>query len=107
MASRAGYGSLLQRQRGQFRSTASRVVNSPAAMAENIFVGLRNRILQRLAMIIPGAQTTRVRLHRMRGVNIGQQVWIGYEALIETSYPFLVHIGDRSIIGIRSTIIAH
>jgi hypothetical protein len=64
-------------------------------------------ILQVLARIIPGATTTRVRLNRWRGVNIGKDVWIGYDAIIETSCPHLVTIGDRAAIGIRATIIAH
>jgi acetyltransferase-like isoleucine patch superfamily enzyme len=48
-----------------------------------------------------------VRLHRWRGVNIGKDVWIGYDAIIETAYPHLVTIKDRATIGIRATIIAH
>jgi acetyltransferase-like isoleucine patch superfamily enzyme len=77
-------------------------------MAEtNPFIAFRNRFFQRLAMTAPGAMSLRVWLHRWRGVQIGQGVWISYEALIETSYPELVHIGDRVSIGIRATIIAH
>jgi len=76
-------------------------------MVENPVIGLWNRLLQRLAMVMPGATTMRVTLHRWRGVKIGVKPWIGYEALIETSYPHLVNIGDRVVIGIRSTIIAH
>jgi acetyltransferase-like isoleucine patch superfamily enzyme len=40
-------------------------------------------------------------------VKIGRDVWIGYDAIIETSYPHLVSIGDRSAVGIRATIVAH
>ena len=69
--------------------------------------GLKNRILQFLARNAPGATTTRVRLNRWRGVNIGKDVWIGYDAIIETSCPHLVTIRDRAAIGIRVTIIAH
>src|SRR5436190_7231230 len=76
-------------------------------MAERLLPGLKNRLLQMLARSAPGATTWRVRLHRWRGVKIGRDVWIGYDAMIETSYPHLVTIGDRSTIGIRATIIAH
>jgi acetyltransferase-like isoleucine patch superfamily enzyme len=69
--------------------------------------GLKNRILQVLARIAPGATTIRVRLNRWRGVNLGKDVWIGYDSIIETSCPHLVTIGDRAAIGIRATIIAH
>src|SRR5579863_9706642 len=69
--------------------------------------GTLNRLLQLAARLAPGATTWRVRLHRWRGVNIGQDVWIGYDAIIETSYPNLVTLKDRSSIGIRALIIAH
>ena len=76
-------------------------------MPEKSIIGLKNRILQQLAMSAPGGFRLRVALHRMRGVKIGQGVWIGYGALIETACPDMVTIGDRVIIGIRSTILAH
>ena len=74
---------------------------------ERLLSGLKNRILQVLARIAPGATTTRVRLNRWRGVNIGKDVWIGYDAIIETSCPHLVTIRDRAAIGLRVTILAH
>ncbi len=76
-------------------------------MREKRIVGIINRILQILARISPGATTLRVWLHRRRGVRIGKGVWIGYDAIIETSYPYLVEIQDNVAVGIRSTIIAH
>src|SRR5438477_12987725 len=76
-------------------------------MAERLFPGLKNRLLQMAARSAPGATTWRVWLHRWRGVKIGQDVWIGYDAIIETSHPDLVTIRDRAAIGIRVTIMAH
>jgi acetyltransferase-like isoleucine patch superfamily enzyme len=76
-------------------------------MEEPRLRGLWNRILQILARIAPGAMSARVRLNRWRGVHIGEDVWIGYDSIIETSYPHLVTIRDRAAIGIRTTIIAH
>jgi len=78
-----------------------------AAVSEPRLRGLRNRILQILARVAPGATTARVRLNRWRGVHIGEDVWIGYDAIIETAHPDLVTIRDRVAIGIRATIIAH
>lgn len=75
--------------------------------SEKLLSGIRNRILQGLARIAPGATTTRVVLNRWRGVKIGKDVWIGYDTIIETSCPNLVTIRDRAQIGIRVTIIAH
>jgi len=76
-------------------------------MAERLLPGLKNRLLQMLARSAPGATTWRVWLHRWRRVKIGHGVWIGYDAIIETSSPHLVAIGDRAAIGIRVTIMAH
>jgi acetyltransferase-like isoleucine patch superfamily enzyme len=76
-------------------------------MAENPLRGLKNRLLAMAANVAPGAKNLRVTLHRWRGVRIGEKCFIGAEALIETSYPWLVWIGDNVSIGIRTTIIAH
>lgn len=74
---------------------------------ENQAIGFYIRMLQFLARYGPGAMTLRVWLHRLRGVKIGKRVWIGYDAIIETSCPYLVEIRDDAVVGIRSTIIAH
>jgi len=74
---------------------------------ENRITGLVIRVLQILARWGPGATTLRVWLHRCRGVKIGKRVWIGYDAIIETAFPYLVEIKDDAVVGIRSTIIAH
>lgn len=79
----------------------------PERWAEIGLIGLKNRLLQMVARVAPGASTLRVRLHRWRGVKIGNGVWIGYDAVIETSKPQLVTIGDDAVIGIRAMIIAH
>lgn len=69
--------------------------------------GIRNRALQILALYAPGGDSTRVLLHRLRGVEIGDRTWIGFDTLIEPSYPHRVVIGDRVAIGIRVLILAH
>src|SRR5438046_6165948 len=81
--------------------------NRETIRAERLLTALKNRIFQVLARIAPGATTGRVRLNRWRGVNIGKNVWIGYDAIIETACPHLVTIRDGAAIGIRATIIAH
>jgi acetyltransferase-like isoleucine patch superfamily enzyme len=60
-----------------------------------------------LARILPGAQSLRVSLHRARGVKIGNNVWIGYDVILDTSRPHLITIEDGASIGIRATVIAH
>ena len=74
---------------------------------ENRIMAIFNRLLLILARFSPGATTLRVWFNRWRGVRIGKRVWIGYDAIIETSYPYLVEIQDDAAVGIRVTIIAH
>jgi serine acetyltransferase len=74
---------------------------------ENPFRGLKNRVCQHLARILPGARTLRVKLHRARGVNIGKDVWIGYDVILDTSRPHLITIGDRASLSMRVTVVAH
>ena len=74
---------------------------------EPLMGGARKRALQLLALYGPGAETLRVRLHRMRGVTVGENVFIGTDVLIETSHPEMVAIGDGVDIGARTMIIAH
>jgi acetyltransferase-like isoleucine patch superfamily enzyme len=68
---------------------------------------VRNRLFQAVALYAPGGDTTRVWLHRQRGVEIGEDTWIGVGAIIEPGFPGRVVIGKRVAIGIRVTIIAH
>ncbi len=68
---------------------------------------LKDRVLQLLALYVPGATTSRVWLHRRRGVQIGDRVFIGTAAILETERPDLISIGDDVTIGIRAVIVAH
>jgi len=69
--------------------------------------GIMNRVLQLAALYSPGGDTIRPTLHRRRGVKIGRRTWIGFDTLIEPSYPKRVEIGNRVAIGIRVLILAH
>jgi acetyltransferase-like isoleucine patch superfamily enzyme len=71
------------------------------------FSGVKNRVLQLAALYSPGGDTIRPMLHRRRGVKIGNRTWVGFDTLIEPSYPHRVEIGDRVAIGIRVLILAH
>jgi acetyltransferase-like isoleucine patch superfamily enzyme len=85
----------------------ARSVERKQSHREGFLSGFKNRLLQVLACHAPGATTWRVWLHRWRGVQIGKHVWIGYDAIIETSCPRLVTIRDRATVQIRAVIIAH
>jgi acetyltransferase-like isoleucine patch superfamily enzyme len=69
--------------------------------------GAWRRLLQLLALYGPGAETLRVKLHRARGVRIGEGSFIGTAVIIETAFPHLVQIGNGVDIGMRTTIVAH
>ena len=74
---------------------------------ENFFRGVRNRLFQHLARILPGARSLRVSLHRWRGVRMGKGVWIGYDVILDTSRPHLITIEDGASLSMRVTVIAH
>ena len=78
-----------------------------SGMNESFAAGVKNRVLQLLALYAPGAATVRPALHRLRGVRIGEGTFIGTDAIIETAQPHLVSIGKGAVIGIRAVIIAH
>lgn len=65
------------------------------------------RLLQVICLWAPGATTLRVRLHRLRGVTIGRNVFIGTDVILETSRPDLIYIGSEVSISVRATVIAH
>ena len=67
---------------------------------------LKNWILERLASNIP-VPSWRAKLHRMRGVNIGQNVYIGYDVIFDRIHPELITVGDYAEIGDRCILSAH
>jgi acetyltransferase-like isoleucine patch superfamily enzyme len=69
--------------------------------------GIKARVLQLMAMFLPGGADFRLLLHRWRGVQVGDGTFIAYDVIIETMAPELVSIGKDAYIGTRSTIIAH
>lgn len=66
-----------------------------------------SRILHKIAMIIPGGSTVRPRLHRLRGVKVGERVWISQYVYLDEIHPEAISIGNNSSIGLRTSIIAH
>lgn len=67
---------------------------------------LRNWILQTLAKVSPHPGITLI-LHRMRGVKIGEHVFIGPNVNIDDLYPELITIEDYVSVGMNSMIFAH
>ena len=62
--------------------------------------------LNYLAQRVPGSDMA-VKLHRMRGVKIGNHVYIGPYTEIDLLYPHLITIEDYVSIGMHSMIFAH
>jgi acetyltransferase-like isoleucine patch superfamily enzyme/acyl carrier protein len=98
---------------GEGESSAPRIERAQAQsprftpIKDTLWSGLRNRFLQTIALYVPGATTTRVWLHRMRGVEIGTDVFIGPGVILESGFPKLVSIGNHVAIGTRCVFIAH
>ena len=76
-------------------------------MAKGTLTKLSNRTLHLLARFAPGATGLRPFLHRLRGVQIGKDVFIGDEVYLENEYPERVEIHDGVQISVRATILAH
>lgn len=68
---------------------------------------LIQRVLAKAAFWLPGGDSLRPILHRMRGVKIGRDVWISQLVYLDELYPEAISIGDNCTIGMRSTIFAH
>ena len=66
-----------------------------------------NRILHLVCRFGPGGTTLRPFLHRMRGVRIGKNVWIGDDVYLDNEFPQRIEIQDGAMIELRTTIIAH
>lgn len=66
-----------------------------------------NRCLHLLCRFGPGGYTLRPLLHRMRGVRIGKNVWIGDDVYLDNESPERIEIEDGAMIELRTTILAH
>lgn len=67
---------------------------------------LNDFYLNILANLVPSSEL-RVIFHRARGVKIGENVLIGYNIIIDNSYPYLISIGDGVSLAGNNLILAH
>ena len=65
------------------------------------------RVLHKIATIAPGGFTVRPWLHRLRGVKVGNNVWISQYVYIDEVHPEAVIIRDNCTIGLRTSIFTH
>jgi len=66
----------------------------------------KNWFLEQLAASCP-VPSWRAKLHKMRGVNIGNNVYIGYNVIFDRLHPELITIEDYAEIGDRCILSAH
>lgn len=66
-----------------------------------------NRFLHLLCRFGPGGATLRPLFHRMRGVQIGKNVWIGDDVYLDNEFPECIEVEDGAMIELRATILAH
>lgn len=66
-----------------------------------------NRVLHLLARFLPGSTSVRPFLHRLRGVKIGKDVFIGDDVYLENEHPAAVEIQSGVHISVRAVILAH
>jgi acetyltransferase-like isoleucine patch superfamily enzyme len=68
---------------------------------------LLGRLLHKLAFVLPGGGSVRPWLHRLRGVHVGNNVWIGQLVYLDELHPEDLTIGDHSTIGLRTSVFTH
>jgi len=69
--------------------------------------GLLNSLLHYMARVLPGGYIVRPFLHRLRGVKIGKNVWIGDDVYLDEDFPWTIEIQDGATIAPRCTLIGH
>ena len=67
---------------------------------------IRNILLNRMAFFCP-LNSWRIKMHRRRGVHIGNNVYIGQLCNIDNAYPEYVFIEDDATLAGEDTIVAH
>jgi acetyltransferase-like isoleucine patch superfamily enzyme len=73
----------------------------------SFFRRVSNRGLHLLARTLPGSTTIRPMLHRLRGVTIGKDVFIGDDVYLENEHPSAVEIHSGAQISVRAVLLAH
>jgi acetyltransferase-like isoleucine patch superfamily enzyme len=83
--------------------TAIRANNNRKSAVRQAF----NRFLHLLCRFGPGGATLRPLLHRLRGVKLGTNVWIGDDVYLDNEFPECIELEDGAMIELRATILAH
>lgn len=70
-------------------------------------VSLVIRLLQKIAFVAPGGDSFRPWVHRLRGVHLGANVWIGQFVYVDELHPSDLYVGENTTIGMRTSIFTH
>lgn len=73
----------------------------------SILINIFQRIINKIAYIAPGGGSVRPWLQKIRGVRIGNNVWISQYVYIDELHPEMIAIGDNCSIGLRVSIFSH
>jgi len=76
-------------------------------MSISIIRRISNRVLHIVARFSPGCMSLRPFLHRLRGVSVGRDVFIGDDVYLENEHPYAVEIQDGVHISLRAILLAH
>lgn len=76
-------------------------------MKKSLLRRMLNRLAHGLARSWLSSSGLRIVLHRLRGVRIGREVFIGEEVYLENEYPEAVELQDGVQISIRAILLAH
>lgn len=74
--------------------------------AKFVFRKIKNIILYRLAFFCP-LNSWRIKMHRGRGIHIGNNVYIGMQCSLDNAYPECIYIEDNVSVVNETTIITH
>lgn len=65
------------------------------------------RFIQMFALYLPMTPSMRVKCQRIRGVNIGKNVFIGFEVYLDPVHPHLITIEDDVALSGKNLILVH
>ena len=90
-----------------FASWMGPIELSAGARGIKIVRSICRRFLHCIARYVPMFPAMRCGLHRLRGVHVGRNVFIGTEVFLDDVHPEDFHIGDDVTLIARSALLAH
>lgn len=76
-------------------------------MVASLSQSIVQRLLHKLAFIVPGGSSIRPWLHQLRGVKMGKRVWISQYVYLDELHPEAISIGDNTSLGLRTSVVTH